>query len=75
MSRLLDCFVLSNHVLWLDRRHTQLPVPGDCFECEDIFLEEGLENVFFQIISEALAMNGLVPLIVMIEAVLFCSRM
>ena len=45
-----------------------------CFECEGIFLEDALTDELFEVLSEAIAMDGLVHLIVVVRAVLFCSR-
>jgi len=46
---------------------------GDCFRCEDIFLEEALADELFHILSKAPIMDDLVPLTIVVE-VLFCSR-
>jgi len=47
---------------------------GGCFGCEDIFFEEVLADELFQVLSEAPAMDGLVPLAVMVGAIFFCSK-
>ena len=48
---------------------------GDYFECEDIFLDEDLTDKPFQVSSEAPAMNGFVPLTVVVGVLLFCPVM
>ena len=61
-------------MLWLERRQSaRLSGSGDCFGCEDILLEEALEDEFFQISLEALTMDDFVPLTIVVRAVLFCS--
>ena len=45
-----------------------------CFGCEDIFLEEALVDELFHVFLEAPAMNGVVPLTVIVGAILFCSE-
>ena len=43
--------------------------------CEDIFLEEALVDEFFQVLSDASAIDGLMPLTVMVGAVFSRSEM
>jgi len=44
----LNCLVLGDHVLWLDRRlSARLSGFRGCFGCENIFLEETLADELF----------------------------
>jgi len=68
----LNCLVMSDRMLWLDRRQSaRLSISGGCFGCEDIFLEEALTDELFHVTSKAPIMDSLVLPIVMVREVLF----
>ena len=80
LMEVLPCPVGSlNHLvlvimLWLGRRRsarclTSEAAPGG----NDVLFEEDLADKFFQILSEASAMDGLVPLTVMVRIIFFHS--
>ena len=74
--RALDCLILGDRILWFERRPSAwLSKSGDCFGYEDILLEEALADELFQVPSEAPKLDGLVPFIVVVGVVLFCSEM
>jgi len=66
-------FILSDQVLWLVRRwRIELSGSGDCFGSEDVLFEETLLDKLFQVLPEGPAMDSLLSLAVIIEAIFFC---
>jgi len=71
----LNCFVLGDCVLRLGRRWSaRLFCTGGYLRGEDVLFEEVLADKFFQVPSEAIAVDCPVSFIVVIRATLFCSR-
>jgi len=63
MIESLNSLVLGDRVLRLDmKRSARLSGSGDCFGCEDLFLEEALADELFQVPFEAPTMDSFVPL-------------
>ena len=53
----LNCFVLEDQLLWLDRRQgVTLSGSEGCFESEDVLFEEALLDELFQIPSEGMVL-------------------
>ena len=64
----VDHPVLSDHVMFLERRGVRRP--RNRLGSEDVLFEEALLDELFQVSSEGPAMDGLVPLAVVVGAVL-----
>ena len=45
-----------------------------CFRSEEVFFEEALTDKLFQVLSEISAVDGLVPMSIVVRTVFFCSR-
>jgi len=67
--KLVDRLVLGDHILLLGRLYDWLP--RNHLGSEDIFLEEALLDKSLQVSQEGPTVDGLVPLAVVVEAVLF----
>ena len=66
-------FVLSDCMLWLDRRWSAwLSGTSGHSGCKYVLLEEGLADKFFQEPPEISAVGDLVPLAFKDETILFC---
>ena len=75
-KQIFNYLVLDDYMLWLERRQSAwLSGSEDYFGYENILLEEALTDKLFQVPSEAPAMDGLVPLFIMVGAVFFYTRM
>jgi len=64
----IDRPVLSNRVLFLGRRGVR--PPRNRLGSEDVLLEEGLLDEFYQVSSKVPTVDGLVPLTVVVRAIL-----
>jgi len=55
------------------RRIIRLPCIGGYLQGKDVLFEKVLADKFFQVLPEAYAVNGLVPLTVMVRTIFFRS--
>ena len=70
----LNFFVLDDQVLWLNRRRgIELSGSEGYFGSENVLFEEILLDELFQVLLEDPTVDGLVPLVVTIGAIFFCS--
>jgi len=56
--RSLNCFVLGDQVLWLNKLSAWLSGSGGCFDSKDVLFEEALLDVLFKVLSESPAVDG-----------------
>ena len=70
----LDCFILSDQVLSLNRWSTLLSELEGCFGSKDVLFEKVMLDMLFQVLSEGPTVDDLVSLTIMAGAIYFCSR-
>jgi len=70
----LSHLVLGDHMLRLGKRRSiRLPCIDGCLGSKDILFEEALTNNFFHVLSKAFAVDGPVPLALMVRTILLRS--
>jgi len=72
-DQITNSLVLGDHVVLGRRQSARLSCTGGCPEDKNTLFEEALADRFSQVLPEASAVDGLVPLTVMVRTIFFRS--